>query len=45
MAKGERTKREAKKPKQDKSKAATAPTTLEIMRARPSPMVPSGKKK
>lgn len=45
MAKGERAKREAKKPKKDKSKATAAPTTLDVMRTRPTTMVPSGKKK
>ena len=45
MAKGERTRREAKKPKKDKAKAIAAPTPLDVMRARPGAMVPSGKKK
>lgn len=45
MAKGEHGRRETKKPKKDKTKAATAPTTLDVLRARPTTMVPSGKKK
>lgn len=45
MAKGEHGRREAKKPKKDKSKAAAVPTTLDALRARPTTMVPSGKKK
>jgi hypothetical protein len=45
MAKGDGARREAKKPKKDKTKSSAAPTTLDVLRARPSPMVPAGKQK
>ena len=45
MAKGDGARREAKKPKKDKTKPAATPTTLDVLRARPTTMVPSGKKK
>lgn len=45
MAKGQHGRREAKKPKKDKTKIAAAPTALDVLRARPTTMVPSGKKK
>ena len=45
MAKGDGARREAKKPKKDKTKATAAPTTLDVLRSRPSSMVPAGKQK
>lgn len=45
MAKGMRQGREAKKPKKDKTKADAQSTPLDIMRARPTALVPHGKKK
>jgi len=45
MAKGQqRSNRELKKPKKDKTKAAASASPFETMRAKPAPQVPTKKK-